>query len=257
MFIDTHTHLYLDHFANDLDNMMGRAVDLGVRKVILPNIDSSTTSAMNALVDAYPDHCFPLMGLHPCSVNADYLLELRHVRDELNSRKYWGIGEVGMDLYWDKSFRSEQEKAFRTQIKWSRQLGLPIIIHSREALDITIDIISDMQEGGLKGIFHCFTGTIAQAKQIMDVGFHMGIGGVITFKNTTLREVVMEVPMEYIMLETDSPYLTPHPHRGKRNESSYVTLIAQKLAEIKKMDIEEVAEITGSNAVQLFQLPVS
>ena len=253
MFIDTHSHLYLEQFDNDIDLAIQNAINNKVNKIFLPNIDSTTIKRMINLENKYPKLISSMMGLHPGSVNLNYKKELDIVRKELDSGKFVGVGEVGIDLYWDKTFKKEQIDAFNTQIKWAKELDLPIIIHAREAIDLTIDMIEKNQTGNLKGIFHCFTGDINQAFRIMKSGFYMGIGGILTYKNSGLADVVSEIPLEFLVLETDSPYLPPVPFRGKRNESSYILYIAKKLAEIKNMSVEEVGDITSKNASKIFK----
>lgn len=254
MFVDSHAHLYLNQFDEDNDTVINEAIKKKVKKIFLPNIDSSTTPRMNELVKRYPEVCFPMMGLHPCSVKEDYKTELKHVEEELKNGSYCGIGETGIDLYWDKTFRKEQIEAFEIQIGWALDMDLPIIIHSRESLDLTIEIISNHQNGKLKGIFHCFNGTPEQSQKIVDLNFHMGLGGVITFKKANLDEMISLMPLENMVLETDSPYLAPVPYRGKRNESSYIPLIAEKISEVKNLSVDEIAKTTTHNAELLFGL---
>jgi len=252
MFVDTHTHLYSDKFSEDIDKVITRALEAGVERLYLPNIDSSSTEAMNRLRTEYPGLCFPMMGLHPCSVKENYKDELDHVIKQLAQDKYYGVGETGVDLYWDTTFKKEQIEAFEIQIGLSKEYNLPIIIHSRESLDLTIDIITKNQDGKLTGIFHCFNGTIEQCKKIQDIGFMMGLGGVVTFKSAKMEEVVKYMDIDHILLETDAPYLAPTPHRGKRNESAYLPLIAQKVADFREIDISEVMRMTTANASKIF-----
>ena len=256
MLIDTHAHLYLEQFNEDIDTVLENAIKMNVTKIFLPNIEKETTSSMLALCDSYPDMCYPMIGLHPCSVSESYEKELEHIIDELSKRKYYGIGETGIDLYWDKSFKDEQILCFERQIELAKQHDLPVIIHSRESLDLTIELIAKHQDGSLKGIFHCFNGTVEQCKKVLDVNFMMGLGGVITYKNAGLDEMVKFLPFENMVLETDAPYLTPVPHRGKRNESAYVSLVASKVAEIKEVSLKEVIDITTINAANLFGIEV-
>ena len=251
-FIDTHAHLYLDQFDVDRDEVVRRALDSGVKKIYLPNIDSSSIESMLEMETNYPDVCLPMMGLHPCSVDAGYKEQLEIVRQWLDRRSFVAVGEIGTDLYWDKTYKAEQEDAFRTQIAWARELGIPVVIHSRDSLDWSIDIIEDEQDGSLGGVFHCFNGTVEQAARIVDLGFYMGLGGVATFKNSGMDNVVPHLDRGHCVLETDAPYLTPTPHRGKRNESAYVPLIAQRVADLWEMTAEEVADITTANANRLF-----
>ncbi len=252
MFIDTHTHIYLEKFDEDRATCMQLAKEEGVDKLYLPNIDVKSISQVKACVLDYPDMCVPMMGLHPCSVFGDYKDVLQVIKSELDSYPYIAVGEVGLDFYWSKEFIKEQEIAFQTQIEWGIENQLPVIIHSRDSLDECIQMIKQNAHEDLTGIFHCFTGTLDQAMQIIDLGFLIGIGGVVTFKNSGLDKVVVDIPTEHLVLETDAPFLTPHPHRGKRNESKYIPLIAQKICDIKKISIEELAAQTSENAKLLF-----
>ncbi len=251
MLIDTHTHLYLKQFDDDRKEVIERAEEAGIKKFFLPNIDSQSIDAMLQMEIDFPDKCFAMMGLHPCSVKENYEEELQIVENWLQKRKFCAIGEIGIDLYWDKSFFEQQKKSFLTQVEWAIDLQLPIVIHCRESIDIVIDLLQPYK-GKLKGIFHCFGGTVEQAKRIMDLEFLMGIGGVLTFKKAKLDEVIEEIPLEYLVLETDSPYLAPAPYRGKRNESSYVKIVAEKMAEAKNISLEEVSLATTNNALNLF-----
>jgi len=253
MLTDTHAHLYLKHFKEDIDPVIDNAITNGITKIYLPNIDSSTIEDMLKLENSNTELFRSMAGVHPGSVKEDYKRELEIVERELDSGHYVGVGEVGIDLYWDKTYKEQQIKAFDQQVKWALKYDLPVIIHAREAMDLTIDIVRRNQTGSLKGIFHCFTGNIDQAFEIMKLGFYMGIGGIVTYKNSGLADTVREIPLEYIVLETDAPYLPPVPYRGKRNESSYLTYIAEKVAEIKNTDIKEVAAATTHNAAQLFK----
>lgn len=255
MFIDTHTHLYDEQFDNDRLEMTERAINAGVKKMFLPNCDSTTLNPMLELCEAFPGNCFPMIGLHPCSVKENYKEELRIVEEELATRKYYGVGEAGLDYYWDKTFVPEQKDAFALQIGWALQYDLPVIIHTRESVADGIKMITEKQNGKLRGIFHCFGGTAEEAKQITDLGFYLGIGGVATFKKSTLPEVLQLIDLQHIVLETDAPYLAPVPYRGKRNESAYIPLIAQKIAEIKGCNVEEVERVTTENAQGIFKWP--
>lgn len=254
MYIDSHTHIYLDQFDSDIEDAMQRCEDAQVKKLLLPNIDSKTIQRVKALSAKYPTTCYPMMGLHPCSVKENYQDELDILKQELGTGSYIAVGEIGIDLHWDKTFHTEQIDAFRQQIEWSRELKVPFVIHSRDSLDETIDIVTDMQDGHLQGVFHCFNGTVEQAHRIKDVGFYIGIGGVLTFKNAGVDKVVQQLDIDNMILETDAPYLAPKPYRGKRNESSYIPLIAQRLAEVKAIDIKEIEKITTENTLKLFQL---
>lgn len=252
MLIDTHTHLYLSQFDEDRAEVIARAKAKGVGRFYLPNIDSSSIDGMLALETAYPEACFPMMGLHPCSVKDDFEKELQLVEEWLGKRAFCAIGEIGIDLYWDKTTLEKQRIAFRRQTSWAKDLGLPIVIHSRESIDLIIEILEEEKEERLRGIFHCFTGNLEQAGKIIDLGFYLGIGGVVTFKNGGLDKTVEKLSLERLVLETDSPYLAPAPFRGKRNESYHVYTVAAKLAELKGVEIEEVAKITTANSEKIF-----
>lgn len=252
--IDTHSHIFLPEFDSDREEVIFNAKENGVEKILLPNVDDSTTERLMELVSKYPDYCLPMMGLHPTSVKENYKEELEKVENWLVKRKFYAIGEIGIDLYWDKSFEKEQEKAFRYQIELAKKHNLPIVIHARESFDEIFLIMNDVIDEKLNGVFHAFTGNDEQAKQIISWGFKIGIGGIVTFKNSGLDKVVNNIDINHIVLETDSPYLAPVPKRGKRNESAYILYIAQKIAEIKNMTIEEVAKITTDNAKQLFRI---
>lgn len=256
MLVDTHAHLYARQFDKDRDNMIGRALEHNIERLFLPNIDSHSIQGMLALEKAYPQHCFPMMGLHPGSVRADYQKELGVVEKWLGERAFCAIGEIGIDLYWDenKAFFEEQKIAFRQQIRWAKTLNIPIVIHARAALDIIIDIVKAEKDERLSGIFHCFTGTLEQAQAIMDLEFYMGLGGILTYKKAKLDKVVKHIPLEYLVLETDAPYLAPTPKRGKRNESSYIRYVAKKLADIKEVSEETIAATTTKNAFSVFQV---
>jgi len=253
MFVDSHAHLYAEQFSEDISEVLKRAQEMQVNKIFLPNIDRDSIAGMRKLANDHPDLCYPMMGLHPCHVKENYKEELELVAAELSDRKYYGVGESGIDLYWDTTFKKEQIEAFEFQIHLSKKHNLPIIIHSRESLDLTIEIIAKHQDGALSGIFHCFNGTVSQCKQIADLGFMMGLGGVITFKKANLEMMVSYLPVEYLLLETDAPYLSPVPYRGKRNESSHIPLIAEKISEFKNIRVDEVARITTENSQKLFK----
>lgn len=252
--IDTHCHLYSEEFDTDLEEVLKRAVSEGVKKFFLPAIDRSHTSGMNKLEEKYQDICIAMAGLHPCSVRVDYLDEIAHVKHLLSQRKFAGIGETGLDFYWDKTFIKEQYHALEIQISLALQYDLPLILHTRNATQETIDVVKKHKGSGLTGIFHCFGGSLAEAQQIIDAGFFLGIGGVITYKNSGLAEVLKDVNIDRIVLETDAPYLAPVPFRGKRNESSYLKYIADKLAAVKNVSTEEVEKITDANAKKIFRL---
>lgn len=252
--IDSHTHLYVASFNSDRDAMIQRAREIGVNRFYLPAIDSETTEAMLELEKKYPGECFAMMGLHPCSVNENYKQELQLVEKWLAERPFAAVGEIGLDFYWDKTHTEQQYEAFRIQIEWALSYNLPINIHTRNAMQETINVVKEYKGRGLRGIFHCFTGSYESAKQIIDTGFLLGIGGVVTYKNAGLAETLTKVPLEHLVLETDAPYLTPVPFRGKRNESSYLKYVAEKLMDIYQKDKEEVAEITTANALNLYAI---
>ena len=252
MFIDTHTHLYSEEFNTDRTDVILNAINLGVDKFFLPNVDSSSINGMLELEQQFPANCFPMMGLHPCSVKENYLEELAIVKSWLDKRRFIAIGEIGMDLYWDKTFVKEQELAFRQQIDWALEFHYTIIIHCRNAFDEIFAVLKSYPKLP-KGIFHCFSGTIDQAQRILDLGtFKLGIGGVVTFKNSGLDKVVEQLSINDIVLETDAPYLAPNPYRGKRNESAYIPLVAQKIADIKQITLKDIALITTKNAEEIF-----
>lgn len=253
-FVDTHTHLYLEQFDEDRKQVVNRAVEQGIKYMLFPNIDSTSFDDMKDLCKQFPINCFPMMGLHPTSVGKDYEKELELVEKELAHNNYCAVGEIGIDLYWDKTYKEQQEDAFRRQLRLAKKFSLPVSIHTREAFDEIFQIVKAEKTEELIGVFHCFTGNKKQAKQVVDLGFFLGIGGVLTFKNSKLNEILQTIPAGSLVLETDSPFLAPAPHRGKRNESAYIRLIAQKLAETKKKSLEEVAEITSSNAAHIFNL---
>ncbi|RYD57054.1 MAG: TatD family deoxyribonuclease [Sphingobacteriales bacterium] len=252
MYIDTHTHLYDEQLIAEGDINIQRAIYAGVTKMYMPNCDSRTIAGMMTLADKWPDNCYPMMGLHPCYVNDNYKDELAIVEDWLGKRKFSAIGEIGLDYYWDKTHVAQQKQAFEQQTDWALQYDLPIVIHSRESTQDCIDVVRAKQNGKLNGIFHCFSGTLEEAKQIVDLGFYLGIGGVVTFKKSSLQNIVKEVLLDHIVLETDAPYLAPTPYRGKRNESSYIPLIAAKVAELKEIEVAEVVAITSKNAEKIF-----
>lgn len=253
--IDTHSHLYAEEFDNDRPEVVERAKQVGVEKIILPNIDSTSLDRMLALERAYPNICYASIGLHPTSVDENVENELAFVKAELDRKNYVAVGEIGIDLYWDKTFYKEQVRAFQQQVEWALERNLPIIIHVRNSHNETIEALRPYREKGLKGVFHCFTGGKVEAEDIFDLGnFLLGIGGVVTFKNSGLAESLVDIPLEKIVLETDAPYLAPAPHRGKRNEPSFLSLIADKLAEVYGVDKDTIIQTTTANAKQLFAL---
>jgi len=251
---DTHAHLYSSKFDSDRDAMVNRAIALGVTRIFLPAIDSESHEQMIALVNQFPDNCFPMMGLHPCSVKQeDVQQELEQVYSYLKSGKFCAVGEIGIDLYWDKTTLAVQQEAFAQQIDWALEFDLPIAIHSRDAFNECYDIVKAKQNGKLRGVFHCFSDGPEEAKKVVALGgFYLGIGGVLTFKNSALPAAIENIPMEYLLLETDAPYLAPVPHRGQRNESAYVTHVADKLAEVKRVFLRDVIEQTTQNSIRLF-----
>ncbi len=251
---DTHTHLYVEEFDTDRYQVVKNAIDAGVKRMLLPNIDSSTLKALNDISTTFPNNCFPMMGLHPTSVKPDYEKELAVVEEELALHNYCGVGEIGIDLYWDETFREQQTDAFRRQLQWAKKYCLGVSIHTRNAFELTYQIVTEELTEDLKGVFHCFTGSLADAKKVMDVGFKIGIGGIVTFKNSALAEVVKQLPLDWIVLETDAPYLTPVPFRGKRNQSAYIKYIAEKVAAIKKRRVDEVTELTNKSAEEVFSI---
>jgi len=252
--IDTHTHLYLPEFDTDRDEAMNRAVSSGVVKMLMPNIDFQSVDLMLSAESRYPDICYPMIGLHPTSVKEDYLSQLGKIESLVTKHKFIAIGEIGIDLYWDKTFLKEQLVAFRRQIAFANGIGLPVVIHSRESFPEVFSVLDEFEGKGLKGVFHAFSGNIKDAEKAIGMGFKLGIGGIVTFKNSGLDKIVKEIGPDNLILETDSPYLAPAPHRGKRNESSYICIINKKLAEIFGMSEEEVASITFANSTGLFNL---
>jgi TatD DNase family protein len=254
IFIDTHAHLYLNAFDDDREAMVERAVASGVKYMFLPNIDSTSVVGMQALCDRFPENCFPMMGLHPTSVKDNFRDELMRVESLLESNTYYGIGETGIDLYWDKTYYREQVAAFNRQIDLALEHELPLVIHARESFTEIFRVLENRDIQGLQGVFHCFTGTLEEAERAIGLGFMLGIGGVLTYKKSGLDDVVAELGPEYLILETDAPFLPPVPHRGKRNESGYVIHVADKLAEVLGITANEVAKVTTENASRLFNL---
>jgi TatD DNase family protein len=249
---DTHTHLYSNEFDNDRNEMIQRAIDVGVSRFFIPAIDSEYTQAMYDLENSYPKNIFLMMGLHPTHVKDNYKQELEHVALELSKRKFFAIGEIGIDLYWDKTHLEEQKQAFRKQIQLAKQYKLPIVIHCREAFDEIFEILESEKSKDLFGIFHCFSGTYEQALQTISYNMKLGIGGVITFKNGKIDQFLNQIDLKHIVLETDSPYLAPIPYRGKRNESSYIVNVVDKVASIYNLSPEEIARITTENSQAVF-----
>lgn len=253
-FIDTHSHLYLSEFDNDRDEVITRALETGVDNICLPNIDAGSIKSMLVLVNKYPDNCFAMIGLHPTSIRKNYRDTLKEIRHFIRQEKFIAIGEIGIDLYRDDTYKKEQMNAFADQIVLAIENKFPIVIHIRESFDEVFKVLEEFKHGYPKGIFHSFTGNLDQANRAISMGFKIGIGGIVTFKNSGLDKVVKHIPPEHIVLETDSPYLAPAPKRGRRNESSYLPYIAKKIAEIQDTTIKKIAGITTQNAEKLFNL---
>lgn len=249
---DTHTHLYYETDPEKLAELMQRCFDNQLSRLFLPNVDSASIPQVFNLANLYPENCFPMLGLHPCDVKANFEDELTLIRNAKNQAKIYAIGEIGIDLYWDKTTLPFQQNAFRQQIAWAKELNLPIVIHCREAFDEIFEILTELKDDKLRGIFHCFTGTAEQADKVIALNFYLGIGGVLTYKNSGLDKAIAKVSLDHMVLETDSPYLTPVPFRGKPNESSYLVYVAQKLADLKQVPIEEVARVTTLNSKTIF-----
>ena len=262
MFIDTHCHLYDESFDADRDQALQRALDAGVSTLLLPDIDSTSTPHLDAFLQAHPDCCRPMAGLHPTSVKEDYEQELAHVHDRLfhlspltsHLSPFIAVGEIGMDLYWDRTYEEQQRLVLKTQMRWAEELDLPVCLHIRKAHNEVFGLLRDLNRSRYRGVMHCFGGSVQEAHRAVEMGFHLGIGGVVTFKNATLADVVKAVPLESLLLETDAPYLSPVPHRGQRNESSYIPLIAQKVADLRGITLDEVAAVTTASARELFSL---
>jgi TatD DNase family protein len=255
MFIDTHTHLYVDAFDEDRDDVIKECISSSIDKLLLPNIDVQSIPRLLTLAKSYPKTCYPMMGLHPCSVNSNFENDLEIIKKVLDENKFIAVGEIGIDLYWEKSTLSFQEEAFAIQIEWAKKKKLPIVIHARESYDEIFKVLDKYNDENLSGVFHCFTGTKNQANQIINYGnFKLGIGGVVTFKNGGLDNTLKDVAIEQIVLETDSPYLSPSPFRGKRNKSPYLIYIAEKLSEIYNCRLDEIANQTTKNALEIFKL---
>lgn len=253
--IDTHSHIYAEEFDNDLDDVINRAKQIGVSKILLPNIDTMSLDRIHHVSEKYRDYCIPMMGLHPTSVGEDYGCQLELIKEQFNRRKYIAVGEIGLDLYWDKTYEKEQIIAFEQQLYWSIEYNLPVAIHSRDAISECIECIKKVGAEKLRGVFHSFGGTETELRDILALkSFLLGINGVVTFKNSNLASVLQQTDLSHIIIETDSPYLAPVPYRGKRNESSYTLKIAEKLAEIYNVNVDEIGDITTENAKKLFGL---
>ncbi len=249
---DTHTHFYYETDVSKQEQLMQRCLANGIKRLFLPNVDTKSIEMIDNLVKRYPENCFAMAGLHPCDVKEDYLNQLSVIYASIADREIYAIGEIGIDLYWDKTTLQIQQDAFKKQIAWAKEFGLPIVIHCREAFDEVFEVLESERDGKLRGIFHCFTGDLVQARRAIDLNFYLGIGGVVTYKKAGLDLVLSHIPVEHIVLETDSPYLAPVPFRGKPNESSYLIHIAQKVADIYQLSLEKVAEITTENSKKVF-----
>lgn len=252
MLIDTHAHIYLQELAAEREGLISRAKAAGIERIYMPAIDSSEMDALLDMEACYPDYCFAMMGLHPCYVKDNYQEELALVETWLGKRRFAAVGEIGLDYYWDRSFDSQQLLAFQQQMHWALKYKLPVVIHTREAMQATIEAVQPFADKGLRGIFHCFSGTALQAKEVTDMGFYLGIGGVVTYKNSGLAAALQDISLEWIVLETDMPYLAPVPHRGKKNEVAYLPLIAHRVSEVYQCTLEEIATITSANALKIF-----
>jgi len=254
MWIDTHTHIFSQQFDNDIDEAVLRAKEAGLDMLLLPNIDVESIEPMNKLCEKYPDYCFPMMGIHPTSVEKDFSKQLLIVERELAKGKYCAVGEIGIDLYWDKTLVEEQKLAFASQIDMALKYNLPIVIHARDSFNEIFEVLDNYKGRDLKGVFHSFTGTAEQALKAISLGFYIGINGIVTFKNSGLDKIIPRIDINRIILETDAPYLAPVPYRGKRNESCYLPLIGSKISDILEINEKKVAEITSNNARKLFNL---
>ncbi|MBL7926797.1 MAG: TatD family hydrolase [Bacteroidia bacterium] len=257
MITDTHIHLYDTGFDDMRHQLITEALNAGVQYFVLPNVDSKTIEPLESLCQKYPNNCFAMMGLHPCHVQKDYIEELKIVYNRFHNQttKIYAVGEIGLDLYWDNTYFTEQQEAFKLQCQWANDLRLPVSIHARNATQEAIDLINELQLPNLTGVFHCFSGNAIQAQQIIDKGFYLGIGGVLTFKKSGLDEIVSGIDIKHLLLETDAPYLAPVPHRGKRNDPAFILFVAKKLAELKNVTLQNVASVTTQNAINLFNLP--
>lgn len=253
MIIDTHTHLYSEQFNEDCSAMIKRAIAAGVERMYMPNIDLESIEGMHALEQEFPENCFAMMGLHPCSVDENWETVLETIKGHAFARKYAAVGEIGIDLYWDKTHVDAQKEAFRQQIRWAKELQIPIVIHARDSFPEIYEVLDQENDSQLRGIFHCFTGNHADVEKIKEYGgFYFGIGGVVTYKKSELPEVLPHVPLDRLLLETDAPYLPPVPYRGKRNESAYVIHTAEKIAEFLGLPLREIEQVTTTNALRLF-----
>ena len=252
--IDTHAHIYASEFDNDRDEVVKRALEQGIDKILLPNIDLESIEPMLKTEAAYPEICRPMMGLHPCYVDGNVEQTLAIIRGWFEKHNFIAVGEIGIDLYWDKTFRAEQEMAFVTQLNWAKEMNLPVVIHTRDSIEETLTLLRQEQDGSLRGVFHCFGGSVEEAQAINELGFHLGLGGVSTFKNGGMDKVIPHLDMNWVILETDCPYLAPVPHRGKRNEPAYTSLVAARVAELRGESLEVIDTLTTKNAEALFNL---
>lgn len=252
--IDTHAHIYASEFDQDREEVVKRALSQGIDRILLPNIDLESIEPMLATEKQFPEVCRSMMGLHPCYVDANVEQTLATIKSWFDKHNFIAVGEIGIDLYWDKTFRAEQEMAFVTQLNWAKEMDLPVVIHTRDSIEETLTLLRQEQDGSLRGVFHCFGGSLEEAQAINELGFHLGLGGVSTFKNGGMDKVIPHLDMDYVILETDCPYLAPVPHRGKRNEPSYTELVAQRIADLREVTLEEVDTITTNNAEKLFSL---
>ncbi|WP_274883423.1 TatD family hydrolase [Vibrio harveyi] len=252
--IDTHAHIYASEFDNDRDEVVKRALEQGIDKILLPNIDLESIEPMLKTEAAYPEICRSMMGLHPCYVDGNVEQTLAIIRDWFEKHNFIAVGEIGIDLYWDKTFRVEQEMAFVTQLTWAKEMDLPVVIHTRDSIEETLTLLRQEQDGRLRGVFHCFGGSLEEAQAINELGFHLGLGGVSTFKNGGMDKVIPHLDMNWVILETDCPYLAPVPHRGKRNEPAYTSLVAARVAELRGESLEAIDALTTKNAEELFSL---
>jgi TatD DNase family protein len=254
VYTDTHTHFYYETDEGKQAEMLQRCLDNNISRLFLPNVDVASVELMFNIVDRWPDNFFPMLGLHPCDVKPNWQEELEKIKTAGGGRKIYAIGEIGIDLYWDKTLLAEQLQAFEQQINWAKELNLPIVIHCRDAFDETYEVLQRLNDDKLRGIFHCFSGTVEQAQKVIDLGFYLGIGGVVTYKNAGLDKVVAQIDLKHLVLETDSPYLTPVPFRGKPNESSYLKYVAEKIADLHQIDVAEVARVTTANSKTIFAI---
>ena len=252
--IDTHAHIYASEFDNDRDEVVKRALEQGIDKILLPNIDLESIEPMLKTEAAYPEICRSMMGLHPCYVDGNVEQTLAIIRGWFEKHNFIAVGEIGIDLYWDKTFRAEQEMAFVTQLNWAKERTVPVVIHTRDSIEETLTLLSQEQDGSLRGVFHCFGGSVEEAQAINELGFHLGLGGVSTFKNGGMDKVIPHLDMNWVILETDCPYLAPEPHRGKRNEPAYTSLVAARVAELRGESLEVIDTLTTKNAEALFNL---